>query len=476
MQEPLHKKQIKNRLLGHFGTCPGIDLVYAHCNRIIIKNEDISMFFICGPGHGAPAVLSNLYVSGELGEYYNKYARGKEGLQNLVNGFSKEGGFPSHVNPLLPGSIHEGGELGYALAVAHGAVLNNPELIVTCLIGDGEAESGPTATAWHCHKFIDPKESGGVIPILHLNGFKISTPTMFGSMSDVDIRKLFEGYGLQVRIVGSNDPTKLEHLDLEMASAMDWAVALIKKIQQAARNGKPIFKPHWPVIVLRTPKGMGGIASYKNHKIEGTNLSHQVPIKDPIHDEEGFTKLEQWLRSYKVEELVNVETGEINQELLALVPKGDRRMGCNKHTNPEFKALDKPDIADFEVQNGKGEHQWSCTERCGKYLAEVMKRNPGRFKIFSPDELESNKLGEVLKVTHRCYQWHEDMCNRGGDVIEMLSEHTMQGLMQGYILTGRFALFPSYEAFLGIVGTMMVQYAKFKKIANDIIGEQMYHR
>jgi xylulose-5-phosphate/fructose-6-phosphate phosphoketolase len=427
------------------------------------------MFFVCGPGHGAPAILSNLYVSGELGEYYNKYSMDYDGLSRLVKDFSREGGFPSHVNPLLPGSIHEGGELGYALAVSYGAVMNNPDLIVTCLVGDGEAETGPTATAWHSHKFIDPKESGAVLPILHLNGFKISTPTIFGCMSDKDLVRLYEGYGYQVRIVGSNDPKHVETLDLEMALAMEWSYTLIREIQRAARTGKPYFKPHWPLIILRNPKGLGAPREYHHQHIEGTNLSHQVPIKDPINDEEVFKKLEQWLKSYNIEELIDLDKGTIKKELLDLAPKETRRMGANKHTNPEFKPLNRPDFRDFTAgDNGRGEKLFSSTEWCGKYLAGVMKNNPGRFKMFSPDELESNKLAEVLRTTHRCFQWHRDMCNRGGDVIEMLSEHTMQGFMQGFLLTGRFALFPSYEAFLGIIGTMMVQYAKFKKIALNI--------
>jgi len=464
MTEPLKKEHIKPRLLGHFGTCPGISVVYIHCNRLIVKHN-LDMFIVVGPGHGAPAVLANLFVSGELGEFYSQYNNSSEGVAQLIKDFSREGGFPSHVNPQTPGAIHEGGELGYALAVSYGAVMDNPDLIVTCIVGDGESETGPTATAWHSHKYIDPVDSGAVIPILNLNGFKISSTTIYGTMSDEDLIKLFNGYGYTARIVGHD----VDHIDIDMSLAMEWAYQLIRKIQNAARSGKPIFKPHWPMIILRIPKGLGTIKELHGKKVEGTYLSHQVPAKEPQSDEEEFKKLDQWLRSYKIEELIDLKTGIIHQELIDLCPKGRMRMGWNKHTNPDFHPLSLPNIKDFETKldlsfRGSTKDQTSPTLRCGEYLSAVIEKNPGRFRIFSPDELESNKLNAVLKVTNRCYQWHENMANRGGYVIEMLSEHTMQGFMQGYALTGRYGLFPSYEAFLGIITTMVIQYAKFQKL------------
>jgi xylulose-5-phosphate/fructose-6-phosphate phosphoketolase len=464
VEEPLKKEHIKKRLLGHFGTCPAINLVYLHCNQLIIK-YNLDMFLVVGPGHGAPAVLANLFVSGELGDFYPQYDQSKEGIYRLIQDFSRQGGFPSHVNPQCPGTIHEGGELGYALAVAYGAVMDNPNLIVTCIVGDGESETGPTATAWHSHKFIDPAESGAVIPILNLNGFKIASPTVFGTMSDEDLIKLFEGYGYSPRIVG----TDLSNIDLDMSLSMEWAYNLIRKIQDAARSDKPIFKPHWPMIIMRTPKGMGGIKELHGMKVEGTYRSHQVPAAHVLTDEEEFKSLDNWLRSYKIQDLIDIKTGAICKELLDLCPKGRRRMGWNPHTNPIYKALTLPSIDKFKTDfdlSKRGNFLSSPTLAGGKYLAEVFSNNHGRFRIFSPDELESNKLTEVLKATTRAYQWHESMANRRGNVIEMLSEHNMQGFMQGYVLTGRFALFPSYEAFLGIITTMVEQFGKFKKICS----------
>jgi len=466
LRQPLKPDDIKKRLLGHWGTCPGINLVYGHCNYLIRKHDDLSMFFILGPGHGAPAVIANLYISGELTEYYPQYSMTETGVSLLIKDFSRHGGFPSHVNPMLPGTIHEGGELGYALGVAYGSVLNNPDLVVTVLVGDGESETGPTATAWHAHKFIDPRESGAVIPIVHLNGFKIASPTIFGTMSDKNLIHLFIGYGYQPRIVGND----LSRIDLDMMDAMEWCLSEIRKIQHAARQGKPIFKPRWPMIIMKTPKGWTGIKELHGKRIEGNNLSHQVPAPRVREDREEFEKLEQWLRSYNIDALFD-EKGAIRQVIRDTCPRGTQRMGANKHIMPKFKPLNLPDIMKYQVSvdsKSRGKNTLSATQQGGNYLAEVFEKNMTRFKIFSPDELESNKLNGVFKTTHRNYQWWEETANRGGGVIEILSEHTCQALMQGYLLTGRFGLFPSYEAFLGIVTTMTTQYAKFMKLCKEI--------
>lgn len=466
LRKPLVAEDIKTRLLGHWGTCPGINLLYGHCNYLIKKHDDVNMMFILGPGHGAPAVVANLYISGELTEYYPKYEMNETGVSHLIRDFSKHGGFPSHVNPMLPGTVHEGGELGYSLAVAYGTVLNHPDLITTVLVGDGEAETGPTATAWHAHKFIDPKVSGAVIPVLHLNGFKIASPTLFGTMSDKNLVHLFVGYGYQVRIVGSD----LEKIDIDMMDTMEWAYSEIRKIQNAARSGNPIFKPRWPMIVMKTPKGWTGIKELHGKKIEGNFLSHQVPAPNSRKDPTELKTLEEWLRSYNIDALFD-EKGSIRPIVRDACPTGDKRMGANRYVQPAFKAMTMPDIFKYETRvdtGARGMPMVSATLQGGNLMAEIFENNVGRFKIFSPDELESNKLHGVFKVTHRNYQWCEPMAHDDGGVIEVLSEHTCQGLMQGYVLTGRFALFPSYEAFLGIIATMMAQYAKFIKICKEI--------
>jgi xylulose-5-phosphate/fructose-6-phosphate phosphoketolase len=467
LKRALKTEDIKLRLLGHFGTCPGINLVYSHCNYLIKKHEDLEMFLVVGPGHGAPALVANLYVEGSLQHYYPQYSLDEKGVTTLSRDFSRHGGFPSHTNPMLPGTIHEGGELGYALGVSYGAVLNNPDLIVTCIVGDGECETGPTATAWHAHKFIDPKESGAVIPIVHLNGFKISSPTLYGTMSDKNLIHLFIGYGYQPRIVGND----LDRIDLDMSDAMEWALSEIRKIQKAAREGHPIFKPRFPVIIMKTPKGWTGIKQLHGLQIEGTFRSHQVPAPNVRTDKEEFQKLEEWLRSYNINELFD-ENGRVRQEILDMCPKGHRRMGCNKYAMPKFAPLNPPDIWKYAVEVGsddRGKNALSATQQAGKYLAELWELNKDRFKIFSPDELESNKLHAILKVSNRNYQWNEETAHKGGGVIEILSEHTCQAMMQGYTLTGRYGLFPSYEAFLGIVQTMMTQYAKFMKISKEVV-------
>lgn len=476
LKEPLHPENIKDRLLGHWGTSPGINLIYAHLNRLI-RRYDVDMFLVTGPGHGAPANLANLYLEGSLHEFYPELTLDEAGLQKLIKRFSWPGGFPSHLYPGIPGTIHEGGELGYSLATSFGAVMDNPDLIVACIVGDGEAETGPTATAWHSYKYLDPAESGAVLPILHLNGYKIASPTIYGTMSDEELLHLFTGYGYQVRIVEDVD------LDADLYASMDWAYQEICRIQQAARSGERIVKPKWPMLILRSLKGWTGIKEMDGEPIEGSYRSHQVPATKVKTNPEQLQLLENWLRSYHIEELLDEQNRPL-PEILEQCPKGDRRMGCNPHTfgGRMLHSLDLPNILEFDVPIEhqasvgvcqRGENQISNADQAGKYLKGVIERNPKTFRIFSPDELESNKLTKVFDVTHRDYQWpikpHDGHIGpNNGRVLEILSEHTCQAWLQGYLLTGRHGLFPSYEAFLAIITTMMNQYAKFLKFSREI--------
>ncbi|CRK44197.1 hypothetical protein BN1723_000883 [Verticillium longisporum] len=459
LESDLTFDHVKPRLLGHWGTCPGLILVWSHLN-LLIRNHDLEMIYVIGPGHGAPAALASLWLEGSLERFYpEQYPVNKKGLSNLISGFSVPGGFPSHINSETPGSIHEGGELGYALGVSFGAVMDNPDLIVTCVVGDGEAESGPTAAAWHAIKYIDPKESGAVIPILHVNGFKISERTIFGCMDDKEIVSLFSGYGYQVYIVQD-----LANINEDLSNALEWALSEIKKIQKAARSGEPISKPRWPMLVMRTPKGWSGPKKVDGKIVEGSFNSHQVPLKKAKTDESHLRNLKEWLSHYKINDLLT--DGKPNDTILDILPKTDeKKLGQFKPTYEPYIGLDLPDWRPFGVERG---HQNSEMEATAKFLDRVIQDNPHTFRMFSPDELESNKFGAVLEHTGRNFQWDEFSRNKGGRVIEILSEHCCQGFMQGYTLTGRVALFPSYESFLGIVHTMMVQYAKFSKIAQSL--------
>lgn len=467
LKEPLLPEQIKPRLLGHWGTCPGINLIYSHLNRLIIQNN-LDMFLVTGPGHGAPANLANLYLEGSLQEFYPDLTLNRKGLSHFIKRFSWTEGFPSHLYPGIPGVIHEGGELGYALSTAFGAAMDNPDLIVACIVGDGEAETGPTAAAWHSYKFLDPAESGAVLPIVHINGYKISNPTIFGTMSDAELIDLFSGYGYHPVIISPPE------LNAGLYSAMDWAYREIRSIQGAARSDNRILKPRWPVILLRSPKGMGGIRHLNGVDIEGNCLSHQVPASDLKTNPESLKSVEVWLKSYRPEELFDAE-GRPLPEVLQMCPKGNRRMGMNPHTFGGNKLLDlsPQDIFNFEIKVEKrGQTQASNIKNLAKYLSKVILDNPKTFRIFSPDELESNKLN-VFDVTDRDYQWplqahDKHLSPNNGRVLEILSEHTLQGWMQGYTLTGRHGIFPSYEAFIGIVSTMMDQYAKFIKSSLEI--------
>ncbi|CAL5867555.1 uncharacterized protein PFLUO_LOCUS1774 [Penicillium psychrofluorescens] len=449
---------IKPRLLGHWGTCPGLILVYSHLNYLI-KTMDLDMLFVVGPGHGAPAILAALWLEGSLEKFYPHYSRDGAGLHRLVSTFSTTAGLPSHINAETPGAIHEGGELGYALAVSFGAAMDNPDLIVPCVVGDGEAESGPTATSWHAIKYLDPKESGAVLPILHVNGFKISERTIFGCMDNKELLALFSGYGYQVRIVEN-----LNDIDTDLHCSMVWAVEEIRKIQKAARSGNPILKPRWPMLIMRTPKGWSGPKQLHGQFIEGSFHSHQVPLPKAKTDQEELGLLNKWLADYKPAELFT-EEGDIIDEIKSVIPTAsDKKLGQRAESHKAYIAPKLPEWKNFAVEKGSTQSAMKVT---GKLIDKVFVENPHSVRLFSPDELESNKLDTVFDNTNRNFQWDEFANARGGRVIEVLSEHMCQGFLQGYTLTGRVGIFPSYESFLGIIHTMMVQYSKFIKMAQE---------
>ncbi|MCJ1314060.1 hypothetical protein MMC25_007740 [Agyrium rufum] len=459
LERDLTFDDIKPRLLGHWGTCPGLILVYAHLN-FLIQKHDLDMIFVVGPGHGAPAILATLWLEGSLGKFYPKYASNREGLQALISGFSTPAGFPSHISAQVPGSIHEGGELGYALSVAFGAVMDKPDLVVCCVVGDGESETGPTATAWHAYKYIDPKESGAVIPILHVNGFKISERTIPGVMDEKELVSLYSGYGYCVRFVGD-----MKSIDTDMATSLEWALRTIRKIQKAARSGKPIMKPRWPMIILRTPKGWGCPQKVDNEFMEGSFNSHQVPLLKAKTDPGQLKQLQDWLHSYGPAKLFRAN-GSPCDEALQIIPCNDmKKLGQNPITYNHTETLAIPKWQDYSVPSG---NLTGCMQPAGQFLDRLLIDNPSSARIFSPDELVSNKLDAVFLHTGRNFQWDIYSNNSGGRVIEMLSEHTLQGFLQGYTITGRTGLFPTYEAFLGIISTMVVQFSKFGKQASEV--------
>lgn len=476
LEEPLKPEHIKERLLGHWGTCPGINFTYAHLNRVIIKNN-LNMMFVLGPGHGFPAVQANLFLEGSLSKYYPEVPRTKDGISHMAKNFSWPYGFPSHSNPEAPGVILEGGELGYSLATSFGSILDNPDLITACLVGDGEAETGPTATAWHLNKLIDPATNGAVLPILHLNGYKISGPTFFGRMSDEELLNLFRGYGYEPHIV---DSYVEEDVHARMAHIMDMSIEAIRFTQHCAREKTLTETPKWPMIILRTPKGWNSIKYIGEDRVEDNHYSHQVIAGEARTNPEQLQQLEQWLRSYKFEELFDGE--KFDADIESLVPQPDGRMGDNPHTMggaPGYKPLQLPEVKDLAYTTTCQIDDPTCgevspMERVGEYLRDVMKlsEDDRNFRIMSPDETYSNKLGAVFEVTNRAFvwphrEWDKDLA-WDGRVMEMLSEHSLQGLMQGYVLTGRHAIFPSYEAFMQIVASMTDQYAKFLHIARDV--------
>ncbi|MBS3168726.1 phosphoketolase family protein [Candidatus Woesearchaeota archaeon] len=459
LKERLAPKDIKPRLLGHWGTCPGINFVYANLNYLV-KKYGLNLLFVLGPGHGFPALQSNLFIEGTLKKYYPKATQDEAGLEYISKNFSWPYGFPSHSNPGTPGVILEGGELGYSLSTSYGAILDNPDLIVACLVGDGEAETGATATAWHLNKFINPKTDGVVLPILHLNGYKISGPTIFGRMTDKELKSLFYGYGYEPIIV------ELPNIYSKMIKTLEYCYKKIRKIKSKAMQS-----PRYPMIILRTPKGWTGIKELHGEKLEGNCLSHQVIAKKAKNNLEELEELEKWLRSYNFNELFDPKKG-FNQNIKYLIP--EYTIGNNKHAfgGKILKELKLPDVKKFsEDSKIPGTIGSSSMRRAGAFLNEVFKLNKNNFRLMSPDETYSNKLDEVFKTTSRAFnriieKWDKDLSSNG-KVMEMLSEHTLQGLAQGYILTGRHCIFASYEAFIEIVSSMVDQYEKFLKASEE---------
>ncbi len=471
LTQPLRPEHIKPRLLGHWGTAPGINLIYAHLNRLIL-DTDASILLVTGPGHGAAANLANMYLEGTLTEYFPEFTLDAEGLGRFVRAFSWPGGFSSHLSPRYPGVIHEGGELGYALATAYGTVMDNPDLIAACIIGDGESETGPTAGSWHANKFVNPATDGAVLPILHLNGFKIANPSIPGTMSDEELTALFTGYGHEPYIVDFD----AERMDAAMVVAMDWAYERIRSIQAAARSRRAPVRARWPMLIVRTPKGWTGPQAIDGLPVEGTFRAHQVPIRDARDNVDHLHALERWLQSYRVEELFDAQ-GRPAPDLLATCPQGELRLAMNPHTfgGLRRRRLRLPDIDRYAADvRERGAQLMSSVARTGDYLRDVIRANQEfrNFRIFSPDELESNRLGSVLESTDRQYDWPipavATNTSRDGRVTEILSEHVCQGWLQGYLLTGRHGIFPCYEAFLPIVDGMINQYAKFLKTSLEV--------
>ena len=472
LRYPLEPKHIKNMLLGHWGTTPGQNFIYVHLNRII-KKFDLDMIYISGPGHGGPALVANTYLEGTYSEVYPSISQDEAGLKKLFKQFSFPGGIPSHVSPECPGSIHEGGELGYSLSHAFGAVLDNPALITACVIGDGEAETGPLATAWHSNKFLNPKTDGAVLPILHLNGYKIANPTILARISHAELEQLMLGYGWTPYFVEGTDPTIMHKL---MAETLDLVIAKIKTIQQNAREHGENERPFWPMIVLRSPKGWTGPKKVNGLPVEGSFRSHQVPITDPATNPEHLKQLEDWMKSYRPHELFD-ENGKLFEELAELAPVGEKRMGANPNANGGLLLHDlkMPDFRQYKVDVIKpGEKLASDTLTVGEFLRDVIKCNESgkNFRIFGPDETLSNKLDHVFESTNRQWQggieYNDQFLNTTGRVMEVLSEHQCEGWLEGYLLTGRHGLFNSYEAFIHIVDSMFNQHAKWLKITSGI--------
>jgi xylulose-5-phosphate/fructose-6-phosphate phosphoketolase len=472
LKEPLKSAHIKPRLLGHWGTTPGLNFIYVHLNRLITE-QDLNMIYIAGPGHGGPGIVANVYLEGTYSEVYPNVSRNTEGIKRLFKQFSFPGGIPSHVAPETPGSIHEGGELGYAISHAYGAAFDNPDLIVACVVGDGEAETGPLATSWHSNKFLNPASDGAVLPILHLNGYKIASPTVLARISSEELESLFVGYGYKPYLVGDSEPEAMHQL---MAKTLDTCIAEIKQIQQQARTKGYSGRPRWPMIILRTPKGWTGPKEVDGEKTEGYWRSHQVPMGDM--SKPGHIKiLEGWMKSYKPEELFDTN-GKLKPELAELAPKGTRRMGANPHANGGLllKPLQMPDFRDYAVEVPKpGTVQAEATRVMGHFLRDVMKLNldSKNFRVMSPDENNSNRWNAILEVTHRAWVGdtlpEDDHLAPNGRVMEILSEHTCVGWLEGYLLTGRHGFFSTYEAFVHVVDSMFNQHAKWLKMTSKEI-------
>lgn len=472
LKQPLKKEHVKPRLLGHWGTTPGLNFIYAHCNRII-KKYDLNMIYIAGPGHGGPGMVANTWLEGSYSEFYSNISTDADGMQRLFKQFSFPGGIGSHVTAETPGSIHEGGELGYALSHAYGAAFDNPDLLVCCVVGDGEAETGPLATSWHSNKFLNPARDGAVLPILHLNGYKIANPTLFARLGHDELKNLFLGYGYQPHFVEGSDP---EEMHQKMAATFDAVTNEIKSIQHEARINGNRQRPLWPMIILRSPKGWTGPKEVDGKKSEGTWRSHQVPFSDMIDNPEHLGLLETWLKSYRAEELFD-DSGFLKQELRELAPQGTRRMGSNPHANGGqlLRDLKLPDFRDYAVNVSNPGHTLAESTRVtGHFLRDVMELNSANrnFRVMGPDETASNRLGALFEVTDRAWMAEtlpdDDHLSPDGRVMEILSEHTCQGWLEGYLLTGRHGLFSCYEAFIHIVDSMFNQHAKWTKVSKEI--------
>ncbi|MEW5754808.1 MAG: phosphoketolase family protein [Pseudomonadota bacterium] len=472
LKEPLKLEHIKPRLLGHWGTTPGLNFIYAHLNRVI-KAYDLNMLYVAGPGHGGPGLVANTYLEGSYTEFYPNITQDASGMKKLFKQFSFPGGVGSHVTPETPGSIHEGGELGYALSHAFGAAFDNPELIVACVVGDGEAETGPLATAWHSNKFLDPVGDGAVLPILHLNGYKIANPTLLARISHDELASLLTGYGYHPYFVEGHEPAAMHQ---QMAATLETVIAEIRAIQHAARVEGNRTRPRWPMIVLRSPKGWTGPKTVDGKKAEDYWRSHQVPFAELAEMPGHLALLEEWLKSYRPEELFD-ETGRLRPELAELAPRGERRMGSNPHANGGvlLRDLRMPDFREYALTVEKpGRVEAEATRVLGAMLRDVMKLNEARrnFRVVGPDETASNRLGALFEVTERAWMAEilpeDDHLAPDGRVMEILSEHTCQGWLEGYLLTGRHGFFSCYEAFIHIVDSMFNQHAKWLKVSKEI--------
>ncbi|MEG4114381.1 MULTISPECIES: phosphoketolase family protein [unclassified Microcoleus] len=472
LKEPLKIEHVKPRLLGHWGTTPGLNFIYVHLNRII-KAQDLNTIYIAGPGHGGPGLVANTYLEGTYTEYYSNISQDEEGIKRLFKQFSFPGGIPSHVAPETPGSIHEGGELGYALVHAYGAAFDNPDLIVAAVVGDGEAETGPLAASWHSNKFLNPVRDGAVLPILHLNGYKIANPTLLARIPREELESLMVGYGYKPYWVEGSDPETMHQL---MAATLDTAIGEIKAIQEKARTEGYSGRPQWPMIVMKTPKGWTGPKEVDGKKTEDYWRSHQVPLSEMASKPGHVQLLEDWMKSYKPEELFD-EKGKLIPELAELAPKGSRRMGANPHANGGLllRDLKMPEFEDFAVDVQKpGTVMAEATRVSGRFLREVMKLNQenANFRIVGPDETASNRLDPVFEVTNRMWAGEilpeDDHISPDGRVMEVLSEHLCQGWLEGYLLTGRHGFFSCYEAFIHIIDSMFNQHAKWLKTTRHI--------
>ncbi|MDQ1655275.1 MAG: xylulose-5-phosphate/fructose-6-phosphate phosphoketolase [Cryptosporangiaceae bacterium] len=468
LRAPLEPEQVKPRLLGHWGTTPGLNLLYAHLSRIVAAHEQ-EVVFVAGPGHGGPGVVANVWLEGTYSEVYPRVSQDEAGLARLFTQFSFPGGIPSHVAPETPGSIHEGGELGYSLSHAYGAAFDNPDLIVACVIGDGEAETGPLATSWHSNKFLDPVGDGAVLPILHLNGYKIANPTVLARIGDDELTALLTGYGHKPYLVSGDDPETVHQL---LAATLDTVFGEIAEIQRAAREDGATGRPRWPMIVLRTPKGWTGPKVVDGLQVEGTWRAHQVPLTAARGDAAHLAALRDWMLSYRPEELFDA-AGAPREEVVGWLPRGDLRMSANPHMNGGRypRDLELPDFRDYGVKSGD---LAEATRVLGGWLRDVMTANAAHhnFRLVGPDETESNRLGAVLETTGKAWQAEVDgvdaHLDRHGRVMEILSEHTCQGWLEGYLLTGRHGLFSCYEAFVHIVDSMLNQHAKWLKVAGHL--------